>query len=61
MNPTLGQLPPSQIKSESEFHAFAENEIVPCVGRLEYAEELSPEILRRVAEKGYLGLTLRAN
>jgi len=54
----LGQLSPAQAEADLAFQTFAELEIAPIVERFESAEMMCPRLLERVAEQGYLGLTL---
>lgn len=52
------ELTPEQLKSQEDFRAFVENEIVPYAAESDRDESIHPDVVRKVAQKGYLGSML---
>lgn len=44
-----------QLKARADFRQFAVDEIVPHAGQADREERLSPELIRKIAQRGYLG------
>lgn len=49
------ELTPEQRRARDEYRAFVAAEIVPHAGRWDREEALPPEIIRKLAERGWLG------
>lgn len=44
-----------QLNAKAEFDAFAEREVMPLAQRHDQEERIAPEVIRKVAQAGYLG------
>ena len=49
------ELTPQQLKKQQTFQAFVDKEIVPDADKYDQAESVPPEIIKKMAEIGYLG------
>jgi glutaryl-CoA dehydrogenase (non-decarboxylating) len=52
------ELTPQQQEIKSEFRAFVDQEIIPCANRYDREEHTPPELITKLAQKGYLGAVL---
>jgi glutaryl-CoA dehydrogenase (non-decarboxylating) len=52
------ELTPQQQEIKSEFRAFVDQEIIPCANRYDREEHTPPELIKKLAQKGYLGAAL---
>jgi alkylation response protein AidB-like acyl-CoA dehydrogenase len=52
------ELTQQQLTDQARFRAFAEAEIAPHADRFDREERMSPELIRQIAQQGYLGATL---
>lgn len=52
------ELTPKQLKIQEEFRKFVEDEIIPYAGQNDKNECIPAELVKKVAEKGYLGSML---
>jgi glutaryl-CoA dehydrogenase (non-decarboxylating) len=52
------ELTPQQQELKSEFRAFVDQEIIPCADRYDREEHTPPELIKKLAQKGYLGAAL---
>jgi len=52
------ELTPQQQEIKSEFRAFVDQEIIPCANRYDREEHTPPELIKKLAQKGYLGAVL---
>jgi alkylation response protein AidB-like acyl-CoA dehydrogenase len=52
------ELSPAQAEAQAEFRAFVDREIAPFADEHHRQQRTPPEIIRRMAERGYLGLPL---
>jgi glutaryl-CoA dehydrogenase (non-decarboxylating) len=52
------ELTPQQKEAKSEFRAFVDREIIPYADRCDREENTPPELIKKLAQKGYLGAVL---
>ncbi len=52
------ELTDEQMKSKEEFRSFVENEIIPYAQQTDREEQINPQLIKKVAERGYLGSML---
>jgi glutaryl-CoA dehydrogenase (non-decarboxylating) len=52
------ELTPEQKEAKLEFRTFVEQEIVPYADQCDRQESTSPELIKKLAQKGYLGALL---
>jgi glutaryl-CoA dehydrogenase (non-decarboxylating) len=52
------ELTPQQKEAKSEFRAFVDREIIPYADRCDREEKTPPELIKKLAQKGYLGAVL---
>ena len=50
--------PLERLEARAAFRAFAEREVAPIAGAMHERQETPPELVRKLAEAGYLGLSL---
>jgi glutaryl-CoA dehydrogenase (non-decarboxylating) len=55
------ELTPQQQEIKSEFRAFVDQEIIPCANRYDREEHTPPKLIKKLAQKGYLGAVLPKN
>ena len=49
------ELTPQQTERQTEFRAFVDKEIAPYADQYDREERMPPELIRKIAEQGYLG------
>lgn len=52
------ELTPQQVDARTEFKTFADEEIIPYAGQYDREGCLPPEVIKKLARKGYLGAML---
>ncbi|NJM88200.1 MAG: acyl-CoA dehydrogenase [Hydrococcus sp. RU_2_2] len=52
------ELTPQQKEAKSEFRTFVDREIIPLADRCDREEKTPPELIKKLAQKGYLGAVL---
>jgi len=52
------ELTPQQKESQASFKSFVDKEIIPYADQYDREERTPPELIRKIAEQGYLGATI---